>query len=269
MICARGVFLTSSRLWAADLCSSRVLGFDNLGAQNNPLASVLVGAPTWTNDMPSGVVSPNGLRERAGYLWVADSTRVLAYPLPVTGVGIADPAFAVGQPNTTDTMLPLGPSQDRLFGAEDVDIDEVGGRLFVSDSGNNRVLVWNALPSTSGVPADIVLGQPDFFSDLPNLGGTPTAGSLSRPEGLLYLDGHLFVSDGNNNRVLVWTDASLVNGGPADYVLGQPDFTSGADRGVAPQTIGFPFGLCTDGAHLWVTQGTLHRVTRFTLYPPP
>ena len=36
-----------------------------------------------------------------------------------------------------------------------------GKRLFVADGGNDRVLIFNAIPTKSGVAADIILGQPD------------------------------------------------------------------------------------------------------------
>ncbi len=39
--------------------------------------------------------------------------------------------------------------------------------LYVSDTGNNRVLAWkNAASFTNGKPADLVVGQRDFFSTL-------------------------------------------------------------------------------------------------------
>ena len=40
-----------------------------------------------------------------------------------------------------------------------------GKRLFVADGGNDRVLIFNTIPKTSGARADIILGQPDEFSD--------------------------------------------------------------------------------------------------------
>ena len=36
------------------------------------------------------------------------------------------------------------------------------GKLFVADTGNNRVMIWNSIPSKNNQPADLVLGQPNF-----------------------------------------------------------------------------------------------------------
>ena len=39
-----------------------------------------------------------------------------------------------------------------------------GERLFVADTRNNRILIWNSIPTQTNQPADIVVGQQDFTS---------------------------------------------------------------------------------------------------------
>ena len=34
--------------------------------------------------------------------------------------------------------------------------------IAVADTDNNRVLIWSTIPTSNGVPADVVVGQPDF-----------------------------------------------------------------------------------------------------------
>ena len=49
--------------------------------------------------------------------------------------------------------------------------------LYVSDTRNNRILAWkNATSFTNGKPADLVIGQNDFYSTAPN---GPIRGSAS------------------------------------------------------------------------------------------
>ena len=43
-------------------------------------------------------------------------------------------------------------------------VSSTGKQLFVADTSNSRVLVWNTCPTANGQPADVVLGQPDFTS---------------------------------------------------------------------------------------------------------
>ncbi len=75
-----------------------------------------------------------------------------------------------------------------------------GTSLFVSDSGNHRVLFWKKFPTQSGQPADAVLGQADFSGS--------TSGSavnrLNTPRGLTVSDRKLLVADFANDRVLVF-----------------------------------------------------------------
>jgi hypothetical protein len=36
------------------------------------------------------------------------------------------------------------------------------GKLFVADTQNHRVLIWNSIPTQNRQPADVVLGQANF-----------------------------------------------------------------------------------------------------------
>ncbi len=95
-----------------------------------------------------------------------------------------------------------------------------GKRLIVSDTWNNRVLVWNDIPAESGQPPDLVLGQADFYSNAPGLG----AGRMNWPIGVATDGTRLLVGDGFNDRVLIWNAFPAINGQPADVVLGADDF---------------------------------------------
>lgn len=75
-----------------------------------------------------------------------------------------------------------------------------GTSLFVSDSGNHRILFWKKFPTQNGQPADAVLGQSDFS-------GTTSGTGLERlnaPRGLTVSDQKLFVADSANDRVLIF-----------------------------------------------------------------
>jgi uncharacterized protein (TIGR03437 family) len=95
-----------------------------------------------------------------------------------------------------------------------------GNALAISDTDNNRVLIWRQIPSSNNQPADVVIGQPDFTTNLP----TTTREGLRGPQGVWIDNGRLFVADTVNGRVLIWNSIPASNGAPADIVLGQPDF---------------------------------------------
>ncbi|WP_246047625.1 hypothetical protein [Hankyongella ginsenosidimutans] len=98
------------------------------------------------------------------------------------------------------------------------------GGLAVADAWNHRVLIWHDVPTRSGQPADLVLGQLSGCAVLANRGRDhPDAASLHWPYGVAEISGRLVVCDSGNRRVLVWNDPTAT-GQPADLVLGQRSF---------------------------------------------
>lgn len=142
-------------------------------------------------------------------------------------------------------------------------IDTTTGRLYTSESTNNRILWWDNLGSIiNGQAADGVLGQGTFSA---NSSATTQTG-LNYPQGI-FVDGagDLWVADRLNRRVLKFTRPSG-NGQAAAVVVGQADFTS---RGSACSQTGmyYPVGLTVDPAgNLWVADQQCSRVTKYA-YP--
>ena len=100
-----------------------------------------------------------------------------------------------------------------------MDIASDGKHLLLADTRNNRILIWNHLP-TSNEPPDIVLGQEDFYSNEPG-----TSRSKLRWPVSVATDGkRVIVADTYNNRILIWNSFPTRNGQPADIVLGQDSF---------------------------------------------
>jgi hypothetical protein len=61
--------------------------------------------------------------------------------------------------------------------------------LFISDSGNHRVLYWKEVPTENGQPADMVLGQSSLTEGVVNRGGDEASHcTLDDPYGLLLID---------------------------------------------------------------------------------
>jgi sugar lactone lactonase YvrE len=140
----------------------------------------------------------------------------------------------IGQSSFTDSVaLAIGPA---TFGKPTgVAIDRAHKRVYVSDSLNHRVLGWSDIDSlTDGAAADLVIGQPDFFSwgcnrSMDNSAQPATLDSLCNPAGLAVdSDGNLYVADSGNCRVLVFNDPFGTDQ-VADIVLGAADGKCGLD----------------------------------------
>ena len=134
-----------------------------------------------------------------------------------------------------------------------------GSKLFLVDYSNNRVLVWNELPtSTLRTPADFAIGQPNLTTGTANTGGI-SGTRLSSPAGVAAYGSNLAITDQSNQRVLLWTTIPTNETTAPNRVLGQSNFTNntrnGGNGGVMTRQGMFnPNGVAIDGSHFVVTE---------------
>ena len=95
-----------------------------------------------------------------------------------------------------------------------MDIASDGERLLLADTRNNRILIWNSLPTENSEP-DIVLGQKDFYSNNPDTG----MNQMNWPVSVSTDGEHVAVADTYNNRILIWNTFPASNGQSADLVI--------------------------------------------------
>jgi sugar lactone lactonase YvrE len=176
----------------------------------------------------------------------------------------------------TASTLDLG----RSFAGVAIDQSSVPNRVYVADFSNHRVLGWSSASAlTNGKPANIVIGQPDFFSTACNNGGV-SASSLCGPVGVAVDgSGDLYVADTFNNRVLEYNTPFTNTGEPgsgdriADQVFGQEgNFSAklcnlGAKSGATSSTLCEPAGIAIDPTGvLYIADQRNNRVLEY-LFP--
>ena len=216
---------TNSQYWWCPVCGGR--------------ADIVVGQADFNGTgyaaTRTGLRTPTAVATDGTRLAIADTdnNRVLIWnSLPNTNGQQADlvlgqPDFVTVTPNT-GTANVLIPAANTLRGPEGVWIQ--GNQLFVVDTMNNRVLIWNSWPTGNGQPASVVLGQPDFNTqtqgDLTK--GTPpaTPSNMLNPVSVTSDGVRLFVSDLGQNRVLIWNTMPTENNTAANVALGQLDLVS-------------------------------------------
>ncbi len=179
------------------------------------------------------------------------------------------PCLTLGKPNfntKTDGSSFYFPSGAHIY----------GGKLFVADRLNNRILIWNALPTSSADKADIVIGQSStserYINNTLNSIGEVSAQSLYDPfhvwAGSVGGSDKMIISDYNNHRVLIWNSIPTSNHAPADIVLGQGNMTTrisdSADRTRGMQN---PINAFSDGTKLFVSDFSNHRVLIWNTFP--
>ncbi|MBX6419618.1 MAG: NHL repeat-containing protein [Nevskia sp.] len=152
------------------------------------------------------------------------------------------------------------------------------GTLVVVDQNNNRVLVWNSVPTSNGAPADAVIGQPDFTSNNQGTLSTVSNGTsvtqvigLNNPSDLWTNGFSLFVSDTGNNRVLYWnqipTTTDPTTNNMPNFVIGQTIFGANTS-GSGTQHMNGPLGIYSDGSSLYVADTGNNRVLVFDSVNP-
>ena len=236
--------------------------------------------------------SPAGLALSGGVLWVVDANRLGStpnnnrvlrfsdlntYPSPtdrpdVIGStcgacrGVA--SLVLGQPDFVTTTRSL--TATGLRAPTGVATD--GKILVVSDTDNNRVLIWNSLPKFSGQPADVVIGQPDFTHN--GTASPPTQTTLRGPEGVWLSNGKLFVADTQDNRILIYNKVPTANNAPADVVVGQASFTAFVQPDLtskqpttAANNMQTPVAVSSDGLRLFVADLGQNRVLIWNTVP--
>ena len=272
-------------LFVPDRSNNRVLGFNSFPSSNNASADFVLGQPNLTfngnGNAANQMYGPQTVKTDGTKLFVMDrgNNRVLIWnTIPTTSGAAAD--VVVGQAafgtSTSDC------SATGLLNSDSIEV--VSGKLIVGDTQNNRVLIWNAIPTTNGAAPDLVLGQNDFThcaanDDAQNAKSQtfPTARTLFGPEGLWSDGTRLIVADGHNSRVVIWNTFPTGNFVPADLVLGQSDFTHNAqnddnqdgnsDAQPSARTMGFPYMLDSDGTKLFLTDAPNNRVTVWNTIP--
>jgi hypothetical protein len=254
----------AGNLYVGDSLNNRVLQF-LLPFCNGLDASVVFGQSNFTSS--AAVTSANGLSQPigtafdpSGNLWVADlsNNRVLEYKPPFSN-GVSA-SLVLGQ--SSFTASGSGVSKTQLNGPFYVAFG-FAGDLYVSDEGNNRVLIFRP-PFSIGMAASVVVGQKDFVSK--NAPSPPTASSLASPLAVAGdKAGNLYVADLNNSRVLQFRPP-FSNGMSASLVLGQKDFVSSA-RVATQSGMEDPAGVTVDSnGNVFVADQDANRVTE---YSPP
>lgn len=200
-------------------------------------------------------------------LFVADQagSRVLVFD--VSSVTTGESAIHVLGQQDFVTINPQSTAVG-MQSPHDVAYDAVNERLFVSDTGHNRVLVFDISAGiTDAMAAVNVLGQDAFGQTQQNKGnGAPIAGGLNRPAGLEYDEGRglLYVADNDTRRVVVFDVNVVTDGEDAIAVLGQDDFVTYSFGVVSAARFGSEdISLDVDNQLLFVADGLYNRVLVF------
>jgi len=268
--------------------ASNVLGQPNFVTTAGGTSTIITTAPTPVT--ASSMYQPTAVASDGTILAVADTSnnRILIWKsIPIT-YGSRPADIVLGQKDFT-SIAPVTVTASSLRAPQGVWIQN--GKLYVADTENDRILIWNSIPTQNNQAADVVLGQPNFTSAPPvnqvNL-SLPTSSSIMLSPTSVTSDGtRLYVTDLGYNRVLIWNSIPTTNQKPADVEIGQKDMTQSisndrtnlcisngtdADGNAAypprcGKTLSFPRYALSDGTRLFIADGGNDRVLVFNSIP--
>ncbi|BAZ40170.1 NHL repeat-containing protein [Calothrix sp. NIES-4101] len=239
-----GICACGEGLAVADAWNHRVLIWKKVPQDSHVPADLVLGQVDFTENKPNRgkyIAAANtlnwcyGVFYHQGKLFVADTgnRRVLIWhQLPTENGQPAD--LVLGQPD----MLSRNENGGATASASSMrwchDITVWGKNLVVTDAGNNRVMIWDGIPSENNIPCAVVVGQKSFDCVELNQGVYfPNPSSLSMPYGVDAVDDWLIVADTANSRLLGWKkvdDIRSLMGKDADGLLGQNGFHSKSEN---------------------------------------
>ena len=196
-------FDSAGNLWVADSSDNRVVEY-KAPLASGEAASLVIGQASLTSatddDGRANLSSPEDVAfDHSGNLWVADTqdSRVLEFAFPFSNGEEA--SAVIGAPNFSSVSG--NDTQSTLTLPEAIAFDH-SGDLWVSDSGNSRVLEFPQ-PLATGENATDLIGQYSYFYGGPNA----TQYQLGYPEGIAFdSTGNLWVADPGYARVLEYSD---------------------------------------------------------------
>ncbi len=161
---------------------------------------------------------------------------------------IGQPDFSVNRPGASAASL------NQPAAAYCID-----NRLVVLDKGNNRLLVFNRIPDTSGASADYVVGQSDFQTATPGC----DSHHFNAPSDVVFTGDRFYVADSGNNRVVAFDGFPAALGAEAKVALGQPSMNlcrPNQGGNVAAQGLKVPSSLAFRDGVLAVGDPGNHRI---------
>lgn len=274
-----GITACGEGLAVADAWNHRVLIWYRLPKHHNVPADLVLGQADFSGmqanrgaDVPSAnsLFWCYGIHWDGARLWVADSgnRRALMWNgLPTRNGQAAD--LVLGQGDFTCRNENAGAAPSNFSMRWPHDIAQWRGRLCVTDAGNNRIMVWDQLPTHNGRPCDHVLGQNDgLLVDNNQSLYWPNSATLNMPYGMASVGDWLLVTDTANSRLIGWHSKDCATGAAARCLSAQADFQSkGDNRWQMPvrDSLCWPYGARACGNTLVVSDSGNNRVLLWNL----
>ncbi|MGC1413279.1 MAG: NHL repeat-containing protein [Acetobacteraceae bacterium] len=276
-----GVTPLGNGIAVADAWNHRVLIWHERPEQNHAPADVVLGQSDFASVEANGghatasaqsLFWPYGVHWDGVRLWVADTgnRRVLMWHgAPMRNGQAADLVLGQHDFGTRDENGGGEPSLSSMRWPHDVAVWD--GSLCVTDAGNNRIMIWDVLPTRNDQACDRLLGQADPTQVDHNQSlYWPSACTLHMPYGIASSGKWLVAADTANSRLLGWHANDHAYQAGACALTGQDDFhAKGDNRWALPSrdSLCWPYGIAVCGDVAAVADSGNNRVLLWRLAP--
>lgn len=267
-----GIWSDGQRLIVADAWNHRVLIWHQLPTRHGQAADVVLGQPNFeSNKVNVAGISKNptektmhwpyGVFSDGKRLWVADTgnRRVLYYKnIPHDNHAPAD--NVIGKPDFStrdyENNQPIWPYSVKI---------SADGLMAIADTQFYRTLIWRNWEMAFDNVADSIIGQPNFDACGQNQFGLfPDSHTLNWTYDVCFHKEGLLVNDTGNSRLLYFDKTPMINGKPADAVIGKRNFKTGSENKDTivgtDSSLYWPFSICTYEEKLVVADTGNHRL---------
>jgi hypothetical protein len=171
-------------------------------------------------------------------------------------VGQAD--FTSGADNPSGSVTANSLAQG--FGASLV----YGGKYFITDYGNSRILGFDSVPTQNQASASFVIGQSSLTLGSNGVGPD----RLSFPMNIGISNGKLVVLDSGNARILIFNTVPSATGAQADVVLGgASSFNASGGGGCNSREFAWSDGMVVAGGKIILADNNHSRVLIWNSIP--
>lgn len=274
-------FVYNDQLMFVDYNNDTIGIYNNLPEPGQDNLGIVLGLDPEDSCSRTGLSNPEAIIAANNKLLVtdADNHRILIWnKIPDSNTDTPD--LVLGQ-NSFDSCAENDDNQDGIDDEQPSartlsypsGIWTDGEKLIVLD-GNHRILIWNNFPTENFMEADLVLGQPDFISNEENNdfddenNQVASARTLNYAYEGIYSNGEqIFVTDSENNRVLIWNTWPTENFAAADALLGQTLFSetdeNNGEENATDATFSNPTGISINDDKIIVSDNNNMRVMLF------
>jgi hypothetical protein len=235
------VWTDGTKIVVTSKAQNRVMIWNNFPTGDGVAPDVIIGQSNDTNATSGAgldqLSSPEHAFITGTKLVVVDggNSRILIFnSLPGATGTAADVTIGIGSGNAPDSFNT--PTYACM----------VSNALFVADSANNRIQIFNSIPTVSNASANLSL----------TLGN-----SAANPTSIATLGEKLLVYDENKSRTVFWNKIPTASSIP-DGVIGQIDLST-VDTTIDSQTLGRGFGLTVLESALWIIDSERNRILKF------